>query len=153
MAETSSFTSNNMSIGAELFRPTETANGGVVIITHGSEGLLEPWGKQILSYGVALADRGFIALVPTYFESTHTEPGPAALEAIGRHRDTWQQTLADAIAYATTIPGADAARVGLLGFSLGGHLCLRLRAMASVLVEFFSPAFDLGPANPNKLLA
>ncbi|MFH0343750.1 MAG: dienelactone hydrolase family protein [Chromatiales bacterium] len=41
--------------------------------------------------------------------------------------------------YAKTLPGVDASRVGLLGFSLGGHICLRLRAMAKVLVEFFAP--------------
>jgi dienelactone hydrolase len=153
MPETTSFTSNSTSIAAELFRPNENANGGVVIIAHGTDGLLEPWGEQILGYGEALADEGFIAFVPKYFESTQTTPGPAALEAIGRYRDTWQQTLADAASYATTMPGADGARVGLLGFSLGGHLCLRLRSMASVLVAFFAPALDLGPANPNKLFA
>jgi dienelactone hydrolase len=153
MAETTSFTSNGMSIGAELFRPTGIANGGVVIIAYGSDGLLDPWGEQILSYGEALADQGFIAFVPKYFESTQTAPGPAALEAIRRYRDIWQQTLGDAIDYATTMVEADRERVGLLGFSLGGHLCLRLRATASVLVEFFAPALDLGPANPNKLFA
>lgn len=29
----------------------------------------------------------------------------------------------------------------MLGFSLGGHLCLRLRAKTKALVEFFAPEF------------
>jgi dienelactone hydrolase len=57
-------------------------------------------------------------------------------------RDDWQGAISDAIDHATTLPMIDPKRVGLLGFSLGGHLCLRLRAKAKVLVEFFSPVFD-----------
>ena len=41
--------------------------------------------------------------------------------------------------HAKTLPDVDTARIGLLGFSLGGHLCLRNRALAKVLVEFFAP--------------
>ena len=38
----------------------------------------------------------------------------------------------------------DPSRVGFLGFSLGGHLCLRARAAAKpkALVEYFAPMFD-----------
>jgi dienelactone hydrolase len=45
------------------------------------------------------------------------------------------------------LPSVDAARIGLLGFSLGGHLCLRVRAKAKILVEYFAPILDgIGPA-------
>jgi dienelactone hydrolase len=47
------------------------------------------------------------------------------------------------------LPGTDATRIGLLGFSLGGHLCLRIAAKAKALVEFFAPLLDgIGPATP-----
>ena len=153
MPEMTKFTSNGKSIAAELFRPGGTGASGVIVIAHGTDGLLDPWGDQILGYGEALAEKGFIALVPHYFESTGTAPGFRDLRPIGLHDDTWQQTLADAIANAVTLPGVDAARVGLLGFSLGGHLCLRLRSMAKVLVEFFAPAVDPAPAKGGKLYA
>lgn len=153
MAETTHFTSNGKSIDGDLFEPGGTPKGGLIVIAHGTDGLLDPWGEQILGYGKALAEAGFIALVPHYFKGTETPPGVQAAQTIGRLRDTWQQTLADAVAHAAGLPGANSSRVGLLGFSLGGHLCLRLRAMVTVLVEFFGPALDLGPANPNRLLA
>lgn len=152
MAETTHFTSNAKSIPGDLFKPGGP-NGGLIVVAHGTDGLLDPWGEQILGYGEALAEAGFITLVPLFFESTETPPGVSAFQAIGSLRDIWQQTLADAVAHAAALSGADPSRVGLLGFSLGGHLCLRLRAMAKVVVEFFAPALDLGPPNPNKLLA
>ena len=53
----------------------------------------------------------------------------------------YQATLADAMVHAKILPGTDATRIGLLGFSLGGYLCLRNRALTNVLVEFFAPIF------------
>jgi dienelactone hydrolase len=154
MAETAKFTSNGKSIMAELFMPAvAAANGGVIVIAHGTDGLLPPWGKQILGYGEALAKEGFVALIPHYFDSTGTAPGFRDLEPLRLHGSTWQQTVADAVAHAQTLPGADPARVGLLGFSLGGYLCLRLRSMAKILVEFFAPVLDLAPAKGGKLYA
>lgn len=153
MAETMLFTSNNTSIPADLFKSGGTPNGGVILIAHGTHGLLDPWGEQILGYGAALADVGFIALVPHYFDSTQTRPGVPAAEVIEPNRPTWQRALADAVAHATALPGADPSRIGLLGFSLGGHLCLQLRAMAKVLVAFFAPAFDLKTGSTNTLFA
>jgi len=41
-----------------------------------------------------------------------------------------------------TLAGVDTNRVGLLGFSLGGHLCLQVRSTSKVLVEFFAPLLD-----------
>ena len=154
MSEAIEFTSNGKSISAELFKPGGAgAKDGVIIIAHGTDELLEPWGVQIRQYAEALAEKGFIALIPRYFLSTETAPGFRDLEPIFQHRLTWQQAVADAVARAMALPGADSSRVGLLGFSLGGHLCLRLRAMAKVLVEFFGPALDLEPMNTNKLFA
>ena len=45
--------------------------------------------------------------------------------------------MSDTLARAGTMPGI--VRVGLLGFSLGGHICLRLRGSVKALVEFFAP--------------
>ena len=44
--------------------------------------------------------------------------------------------------HAQSLPGVDATRTGLLGFSLGGYLCLRVRRTCQALVEFFAPILD-----------
>jgi dienelactone hydrolase len=57
------------------------------------------------------------------------------------------------VAYAKTLSGVNGSRIGLLGFSLGGHLCLRLRETAKVLVEFFAPQLpELGGLGPSGRL-
>ncbi|MDQ3583549.1 MAG: dienelactone hydrolase family protein [Pseudomonadota bacterium] len=138
MQAMTNFSSGGTTIPAELYNPAGTPNGGVVVIAYGSDGMNDPWATMIRDYAIQLSQKGFVALIPDYFVSTGTKSG-LALDAIPIHRDTWQTAVADAVAHAKTLPSVNASRVGLLGFSLGGHLCLRLRATAKVLVEFFAP--------------
>ena len=61
--------------------------------------------------------------------------------------------LNDAITHATTLPGIDPKRIGLLGFSLGGHLGLRVRSSLKMIVEFFAPVLDgIGTGSPGSQL-
>jgi dienelactone hydrolase len=140
---TTNFTSGGKTIQAELYNPSATPNGGVIVIAYGTDGMTDnlngPWATMIRDYATKLSERGFVAIIPDYFASTGTQPGESALQGTPIHRDTWQETIADAVTHAKTLPGVDSSRVGLLGFSLGGHICLRLRAIAQVLVEFFAP--------------
>jgi len=150
MPTTENFNSGGRTIQAELFEPSETPNGGVIVITYGTHGMIEPWGSGIRAYAYALSQKGFVAIIPDYFVSTSTKPGLKALQEISIHRDSWQETIADAVTHAKTLPSVHASRVGLLGFSLGGHICLRLREIAKVLVEFFAPELD-GLGSTTKL--
>jgi dienelactone hydrolase len=152
MSIITNFNSVGQTIQAELFEPLGTPNGGIIIIVYGTDGMLSPWGDGIRAYGDELSKKGFISIIPDYFVSTNTKAGFRDPEEIILHRDTWQATLTDAVAYAKTIPGIKASRVGFLGFSLGGYLCLRLRANARVLVEFFAPELDGLGADTNSTL-
>src|SRR5262249_47038617 len=87
--------------------------------------------------------KGVAAIIPDYFVKTGTEPGLSALDQIPIHLDAWQATVGDALSHAKSLPGVAATRIGLLGFSLGGHICLRLRAQVRVLVAFFAPGFGV----------
>jgi dienelactone hydrolase len=95
------------------------------------------------SLAQAFAANGLTALIPYYLEKTATSPGNPVLQSMFGHRAAWQQALADAVALAETD------RVALVGFSLGGHLSLRLRGVVPVVVEFFAPLLDgIGPLPP-----
>ena len=129
---------------AELFRPTSTTPAGLVVIAYGTEGRKDPWTGMMREYGEALATSGLFALMPDYFARTGTPHGGAAATQIGAKHDDWTTALVDTVTYARTISGVDATRIGLLGFSLGGYLCLRARAAAKpkALVEYFAPMFE-----------
>jgi dienelactone hydrolase len=86
---------------------------------------------MMTGYAIDLAAKGFVALMPHYFGKDQSVDFTQVAN--------YQATLADAVSFAKTLPGIDSTRLGLLGFSLGGNLCLRNRALAKVLVEFFAP--------------
>lgn len=155
MQTTTNFSSAAKTIGVELFTPAGTPNGGAIVLAYGSDGFVDnahgPWATMMRGYAADLSGRGFTAVIPDYFQRTGTHPGDIDYDNGGSrqiwlHRNEWQATLGDAVAYTQTLPGISRSRIGLLGFSLGGHLCLRVRSSAKVLVEFFAPILDgLGP--------
>lgn len=119
-----------------------------VILVHGADGVTDhlngPWASTMRNLATHLTNQGFTVLMPYYFEKTGTDPGPAALQSMFGHLMAWQAAVADAVAFAAT-----GSRVALVGFSLGGHLSLRLRGAVPVVVEFFAPLLNgLGPASP-----
>ena len=139
------FPSGGNSIPVEVFPPVGTPNGGLVVIAHGSDGMVAPWAGMIQDYAKALAAKQFTAIIPYYFgQATPPLPPPALFALI----PSFHKVLSDAIAFGKTLPAVNAARVGLLGFSLGGNLCLRLRGPAKVVVSYFAPNMTLGGIGP-----
>jgi carboxymethylenebutenolidase len=134
---------------AELFEPLGASNGAAVVIAYGSEGMTNhlsgPWGTMVHEFAEELVAKGITVVIPNYLVVTGTPPAPDVWFLIGRHGGTWQGSIADAMTYAQTLPDITAARIGLLGFSLGGHLCLRLRETTPALVSFYAPAAGLQP--------
>lgn len=119
-----------------------------VILVHGADGITDhlngPWASTMRDLATDFTNRGFSVLMPYYFEKTGTDPGPAAFQSMFGHLVAWQAAVADAVDFAATHT-----RVALVGFSLGGHLSLRLRGSVPVVVEFFAPLLNgLGPASP-----
>ncbi len=121
------------SIAAEHYKPKGTPNGGAVIVAYGSDGMKEPWATMIREYAAELSQRNYNVLIPDYLPSAATTPREQVFAQIPGKLPLWQTAIDATINFAAT------PRVALLGFSLGGHLCLRLRHRAKVLVEFFAP--------------
>jgi carboxymethylenebutenolidase len=85
-----------------------------------------------------------VALIPHYFDRTGT--AMADDRAMARDFEAWMETVADAVTYASGRPNVDPARIGLLGFSLGGYLALSLATRDTrikAVVEFFGGLPDL----------
>ncbi|MEJ8849508.1 dienelactone hydrolase family protein [Variovorax rhizosphaerae] len=153
MKNTITLVSGGRSMTADTYTP-HGASHGLVVIAYGSDGMTNnlsgPWRTMIEGYAVSLVAKGFSVLIPDYLSTSGTPPGPAVFDAIGRSRETWLRGLSDATDQFIALSKADPKRVGLLGFSLGGHLVLRLRRKARVLVEFFAPVLD-GLGSPGAL--
>jgi len=131
--------SHGTAIQGELFSPTAVSNGGLIVVAHGSDGMNEPWAAMIREYATELGVKGFTALIPNYFGKTGTVPGPHVFAELAANLQSWEEAVSDTITHGKTLSGISGSRVGLLGFSLGGHICLRLRGSAKALVEFFAP--------------
>ena len=126
-------------ISGELYKPAGIPNGGAVVIAYGSDGMKEPWATMIREYARELSGKNYSVLIPDYLKSTNSAPGPDVFAQIQANLPQWQSAVDSAITHAA------APRIALLGFSLGGHLCLRIRHRAMTVVEFFAPEFlELG---------
>lgn len=117
-------------------------NGGVIIIAYGSDGLAPKWKPEIERHADELKNAGYLVVIPEFLQSAPALGDDNSDEVfssiLARHLE-WGGVLRDAIAAAKTLPSVDPSRIGLLGFSLGGFLSLRIRDAAKTLVEYFAP--------------
>jgi dienelactone hydrolase len=147
-AMTESFLSGGRAVGLEVFEPQKSGKYPAVLVLHGTFGMLAPFRADIVSFAEALVASGISALVPHYFDSTKTSPGRGVIEEIPTHLPAWKKACIDAFALMARDSRFEAAHLGALGFSLGGHLALSL-AMAPppattvrCVVDFFGPTVN-----------
>lgn len=129
------FTTGSHTIAIEIFTPAAQGRFPAVVALHGSGGL---HGGGFADPARLLAASGFAVLVPHYFERTGTTW--ADDRTIRREFPTWMETIGDAITFAAQQAQVDAARLGLLGFSLGAYLALSVAATdqrVRAVVEYF----------------
>ena len=143
------FRSGGAAIELELFHPTASGEHPAVVIAYGTRGLSAPFGDAIRDFAKALAARGFVVAIPHYFNRTDTASDSPAGDAmvIGSflvNRDAWIDTVRDCVAHVADLDDVKDDQIGLLGFSMGGHIGLRLAKQARTpivraIVEFFAP--------------
>jgi dienelactone hydrolase len=102
----------------------------------------EPFGSAIRDYGEELKKQGNVVLIPLFFGSI--SPGGPALDKFIEQRNNWVKTIGDVLSFATTLKVVRSDKLGLLGFSMGGHLAIwsaqsSAGPKVSALVIFYAP--------------
>ncbi|HEV7658681.1 MAG TPA: dienelactone hydrolase family protein [Allosphingosinicella sp.] len=150
------FTSGGKLLPLDVFMPAAAGRAPFVLVLHGSFGMDPPYGDDIVSFAEALAENGVGAAIPYYLKATGDAPGLGvvallASDTITAKHLTWRQASSDALTAMAGDARVDPARMGVLGFSLGGDLALSLGigppAAAPVrgVVDFFGPTHLLDP--------
>jgi carboxymethylenebutenolidase len=153
------FLSHGKRVAIERFAPKEPGRYPAVLVLHGAGGIgPADSGSPLRECARRLARRGFVALIPHYFDRTGTKFNNAARN--GRYYAVWMETVADAASYAGRLPQVDRRRIGLLGYSLGASVALSC-GMAdprfSAVVEYAGslvgePPDDLSAMPPTLVL-
>jgi dienelactone hydrolase len=150
---TVSITSNSKPMAVEVYEPTSSGKHPAVVIAYGADAMSTQWAGQIGGFASFLADHGYVAMIPHYFDVTGTTPGlGTAFASFNTDRDVWVAAINATLVYANSLTSdVETGKLGLLGFSLGGHLVLRQSIFGSTferpraVVDFFGPVESKDP--------
>jgi carboxymethylenebutenolidase len=109
-----------------------------MLVLHTSIGLFD----HELAYGQWLADQGYVALAPDYFAPVGVTAGTLDMKTF--QADAVREDLARAIDCLRSLAYVDKARVGAVGFSLGGYFALTLGTREDVraVIAYYPGACD-----------
>jgi carboxymethylenebutenolidase len=135
-----SFTSGGKAIRVDQFQPKLPGRYPVIIMVHGSGGLLTHTGTAMPSkenFGeMQIACAGYVSLLVHYFDRTGIL-STGDLKLMEQQSPDWLATLSKAVDYVSSLPKVDSRHIGLLGESLGGYLALSL-AMTDARIKAVS---------------
>lgn len=121
-----------------------------VVVFHGVDGLGATSAPQIRQFAEQIADEGFVAFVPHYFDAADGSDTLPVLQLFDRRVPkvaSYAPRIAAAVDFALKQKEADSSRLGLVGFSLGGGLVLDYAesappATVKAVVDFFGYVSD-----------
>jgi dienelactone hydrolase len=142
---TESFTTGAATAPIEVFVPDAKPARRAVLVLHGSAGLGQEYHDDIASFAKALVAKQIAAAIPHYFVPSPPKPGEDPIGSIAAHYAGWKATCIDALTFMAGDARFDAARLAVIGFSLGGHFALTLGltphpgVTLKCIVDFFGP--------------
>jgi dienelactone hydrolase len=117
------FPSHGKRVAVERFAPKAAGRYPLVVLLHGHGGIGPAGtGSPLREEARRLARKGYVALIPHYFDRTGTKFNNAVRN--GRYYGVWMETVADAVTYAGRLPQVDRRHVGLIGHSLGASVVI-----------------------------
>jgi len=133
-----SFKSGGKTIAVETFQPAGPSPRPTLLMLHGADGLSYNAQYQEGARGVAAA--GYQVHLVHYLDRTGERR--ASFSTLFQNFTPWMKTVEDALTFASRHPGADPARIGIIGISLGAALGLAVSSLdprVKALVDYFGP--------------
>jgi carboxymethylenebutenolidase len=147
--ETVTYPSGGKQVTVEYFAPMTPGKYPGVILLHGSGGLEQATGDVFREIASTLASRGYVALIPHYFEKTD-HPLGRPLQT-GEY-ESWLAAVNDAIEYAARRPEVDPDRFAIIGYSMGSGLAMARATRDPRIKAIVSCSGAYPPVKPNKKL-
>ncbi len=146
----STFTVGTTSFPIDRYAQSGSAKRPVVVMLHGVDGMVGESETEIRKLAGQIADDGYVVFVPHYFGAERPGAGMPSLEVLLQRTmtaDSFRPQVAAAVKYALAQPVSDAARLGVVGLSLGGGLALWFaesapRGSVKAVVDFFGYLSD-----------
>jgi len=137
-----SYVSGGRTITVDTFAPARPGRYPAVLVLYTSAGKLAGM-RDFEGFSRSLAEHGMVALLVDYFDRTGTLF--AGDWTIGRHLHVWEDTVIDAIDFASAHPRVRRDSIGIFGYSLGAFLAVsvasrdaRVDAVAEVAGGLFT---------------
>lgn len=119
------YESGGARVAIEGFLPGARTKAPVILLLHGTGGLEQATGEVFRNVALAMAQKGYIALIPHYFDRTgHMVGQPLAQADHAAH----VAAVTDAINLLAAMPEVDADRFGIFGFSSGASMATQIAA-------------------------
>ena len=113
------FQSGETPVTVECFTPATNGKFPAVFLLHGSGGLEQATGDVFREIARGLAARGYVVLIPHYFDRTrHIVGRPFSSDDL----TSYLQTIHDGIEFAVKSESVDPERIGFVGYSMGAYL-------------------------------
>jgi dienelactone hydrolase len=148
-SETVTYPSGSKQVTVDYFAPERPGKYPAVILLHGSGGLEQATGGVFRNIATTLASRGYVALIPHYFEKTDHILGRPNRQG---EYEAWLEAVKDAVEYAAARDEVDPTKFAMIGYSMGSGLAMFRAAQDPRIKAVVSCSGAYPPIKPSKKL-